>query len=188
MKLLIFMHEQSIIQSVSLGKTRFVGLAAGMDKGGVQMEKLRIFAATETDIPFIAEVYEKNIHRLHGVKRDESTWKQLLSNKDSSYFIVTADEPVAWFRTEIEDGIFWLGMLQVKPDYQRRGVGRAVLSAAEHMAREQGFTAVGIHTTEDNLAARALYAHCGYAVTEVGPCTTADGVDRVGYTYEKGLT
>lgn len=41
--------------------------------------------------------------------------------------------------------------------------------------------------TEDNLPAQALYRKAGYALIEVGPCTTADGKERVGYTFEKCL-
>ena len=46
---------------------------------------------------------------------------------------------------------------------------------------------IGIHTTQDNLAARSLYTSAGYTVTEIGPCTTGDGVERVGYTFQKEL-
>jgi ribosomal protein S18 acetylase RimI-like enzyme len=53
------------------------------------------------------------------------------------------------------------------------------------MAKERGISTVGVHTTEDNIAARGLYTWAGYTVTEIGPCTTADGVDRVGYTFQK---
>ena len=41
--------------------------------------------------------------------------------------------------------------------------------------------------TEDNLPAQALYRKAGYALIEVGPCTTADGNEQVGYTFEKCL-
>ena len=78
-------------------------------------------------------------------------------------------------------------MLQVKPSHQRRGIGRYILSVVEAMAAERGCRKVGIHTTQDHTPARALYASAGYLVTEIGPCTTADGVDRVGYTFQKEL-
>lgn len=32
---------------------------------------------------------------------------------------------------------------------------------------------------------KARVSSAGYAVTEIGPCTTADGAERVGYTFEK---
>ena len=143
--------------------------------------------ATEMDIPFIREVYEENIENLHGVHRDVETWRILLKKENTEYYIVRTEVPAAWFRLDVEDGGFWLGMVQVKPDFQRRGIGKYILSVAETMAKKRGFRKLGIHTTEDNLAARALYVSAGYAVTEIGPCTTADGAERVGYTFEKEL-
>ena len=143
--------------------------------------------ATEADILFISKVYEENIESLHGIHRGTEIWRTLLKKEQTEYYIVRTQERVAWFRIDLEDGGFWLGMVQVKPDFQRRGVGKYILSVVEKMAKERGFSKVGIHTTEDNLAARAFYAGAGYAVTEIGPCTTADGVERVGYTFEKEL-
>lgn len=151
------------------------------------MDKRMFFVATEKDIPFINETYNENIERLHGVHRDENVWKELFSNKDNTYYIVNAGTPVAWFRIDVEDGQFWIGMLQVKPIHQRKGVGRFILSVAEDIAKEKGYRRIGIHTTEDNIPARTLYLSAGYSVTEIGPCTTADGEERVGYTFQKEI-
>lgn len=151
------------------------------------MDNLVYAVATQNDVAFIKETYDENIDALHGVNRSSDAWKELLANKDSVYYIVRAEEAVAWFRLDVENGELWIGMLQVKPMYHRQGVGRYILSAVEDIAKEKGFQKVGIHTTEDNSAARALYLSAGYAVTEIGPCTTADGIERVGYTFEKQL-
>ncbi len=151
------------------------------------MERFSYSVATENNIAFINETYHENIESLHGVNRDHDTWKKLLSEQNSTYYIVKADTCIAWFRIDIEDGEFWLGMLQVKPAYQRKGIGKYILSAIQEIAKEKGYTKIGIHTTEDNIAARALYESAGYAVTEIGPCTTADGIARVGYTFQKEI-
>lgn len=143
--------------------------------------------ATRRDIPFICQTYNENIQSLHGAPRDHQAWERLLEKENTIYYIVSAAAPVAWFRLDEEDGGFWLGMLQVKPEHHRKGVGRYILSVAEGIAKEKGFSKLGIHTTQDNLAARGLYENAGYALTQIGPCTTADGVERVGYTFEKDL-
>ena len=52
---------------------------------------------------------------------------------------------------------------------------------------EEEVKKIGIHTTEDNLAARELYLSAGYELMEIGPCTTADGKERVGYTFQKEI-
>ena len=143
--------------------------------------------ATEDDLKFIQETYDENIASLHGVHRDVSAWKELLAEEKSAYYIVYAQEPAAWFRIDFEEDELWLGMLQVKPAYHRQGIGRYILSVVEELAVNEGLRKVGIHTTEDNLAARALYLSEGYEVTEIGPCTTADGKERIGYTFEKEI-
>ena len=151
------------------------------------MDDLTYRAATEKDLPFIMETYEENMDALHGVRRSYDTWKALLSDQQSKYYVVHRQAPCAWFRIDLEDGEFWLGMLQVHPKYHRLGFGKYILSVLEDMARAGGFRKIGIHTTEDNHAARALYAAAGYRVTEIGPCTTADLQERVGYTFEKEM-
>ena len=151
------------------------------------MELLVYSVATEADIPFIQNTYNENINSLHGAVRCEADWKAQLSRQDCAHYIVQAETPVGWFRVDIEDGQFFLGMLQIKPACQRRDIGKWVVAIAETMAQEQGFKAIGIHTTEDNFPARALYLSCGYDITEIGPCTTADGIDRVGYSFQKIL-
>ena len=132
------------------------------------MDNLMYSVASEDDIVFINETYNENIDRLHGVQRNVDVWKELMSCKDSTYYVVNAETPVAWFRIDVEDDELWIGMLQVKPMYQHKGIGKYVLSAAENIAREKGYKRIGIHTTKDNIIARALYLSAGYTVTEIG--------------------
>lgn len=151
------------------------------------MVKLAYSLATEKDIAFINETYHENMTSLHGIHRNNDIWKELLLDKASIYYVVHGTTPAAWFRIDITDGELWIGMIQVKPMYHRQGVGKYILTVAEDIAKEKGIPKIGIHTTEDNIAARALYLSAGYAVTEIGPCTTADGIERVGYTFEKRM-
>jgi GNAT superfamily N-acetyltransferase len=51
----------------------------------------------------------------------------------------------------------------VHPDWTRRGMGRAILSACESAARSAGFRQAVLVAT---LAGEPLYAACGYAVAE----------------------
>lgn len=148
------------------------------------MKNLHYRPAAEKDLPFIAAVYQQNIEALHGAERTLEDWLPLFARKDHTYFIVLADTPVGWFRLDTEEEME-LGMVQVSPSYHRQGIGKYIVSVAEQMAKEKGFSKLIIHTTEDNLPAKALYLGAGYALTEVGPCTTADGAERIGYTFEK---
>lgn len=143
--------------------------------------------ASKTDIPFINETYNQNIDKLHGTHRTFNDWDELLADKKSTYYIVRTTEPVAWFKTEIIDNILWLSMLQVKSEFQNRGFGKCILSYIENLATSNNINQLGIHTTEDNIAARNLYQSFGYTVSEIGKCTTADGVERIGYTFIKNI-
>jgi len=52
--------------------------------------------------------------------------------------------------------------LYVEPAYRRRGVGRALIAAAERLARERAAEDVIIMTRINNAAAQALYRTMGY--------------------------
>ena len=150
---------------------------------------MKYSVAVEKDLPFIMEVYNQNIEALHGNNRDKEVWRKLLSDTNSSYYIVYSENPVAWFRVDFnEDDLLELGMLQVKPIYHHQGIGKFVLLTVESLAKEKGLKRVIIHTTEDNHIAQMLYSSSGYLLMEIGPCTTADGQKRVGYTYQKIVT
>jgi len=79
-------------------------------------------------------------------------------------------------------------MLAVHPKMQKQGVGKYAVGFAENYVKEKGFNKMGVHTTENNIPAQNLYKKYGYAITEYGKCTTGDGVERMGYTFEKVLS
>lgn len=75
-------------------------------------------------------------------------------------------------------------MLGVAPGRQGRGIGTALMDAAESRARAAGKTEITLHTTEPMTTARAMYARRGYERTpdEVLP----DGFVLMGYRKELG--
>ena len=58
--------------------------------------------------------------------------------------------------------------LAVLPGYRGRGVGRALLAAAERMASAAGCCKLTLEVLEDNLAARRLYEHFGFRDVRYG--------------------
>jgi ribosomal protein S18 acetylase RimI-like enzyme len=56
----------------------------------------------------------------------------------------------------------FLAYTAVEPAWQRRGVGTALLAAAEDEARRLGLPYMALMVTDENAAARALYDDRGY--------------------------
>ena len=70
----------------------------------------------------------------------------------------------------------------VRPDYERRGIGRLVLKACEDAARAAGFTRVELLAT---LTGKPLYDACGYADVEPVTFEMPDGVRMDGVRMMK---
>ena len=86
------------------------------------------------------------------------------------------------FRTSVwSDGLScYLEELYVVPDLRGQGIGRQLLERAIEVAREQGADFMDLGTSEDDVAARALYEKLGFTNRE-GP----DG--PIMYVYERDL-
>jgi ribosomal protein S18 acetylase RimI-like enzyme len=65
--------------------------------------------------------------------------------------------------------------IDVVKAWRRRGVGKALMDAAEEWARQQGLQAIALETAEDNLAAQRFYAGRGYKKYEKLNGYYADG-------------
>lgn len=61
-----------------------------------------------------------------------------------------------------------IGNVVVHPDFQGRGIARALMQAAEETARAEGARWIGLEVRADNVAASTLYTHLGFrAIGEV---------------------
>lgn len=58
--------------------------------------------------------------------------------------------------------------LAVLPEWRGRGVGRALLAAAERRAREEGCCKLTLEVQDDNLRARGLYESFGFSDFVIG--------------------
>ena len=58
--------------------------------------------------------------------------------------------------------------LAVLPQHRGRGVGRALLRAAEERARQKGCCRLTLEVRDDNTSARALYRRCGFDDSMLG--------------------
>ncbi len=83
----------------------------------------------------------------------------------------------------LEGVVMLLDNVAVAPEAQGRGVGRALIAAAEDAARGAGCTTIRLYTHEKMDANIALYARLGYAETHRG---TEKGLSRVYMAKELG--
>jgi ribosomal protein S18 acetylase RimI-like enzyme len=75
----------------------------------------------------------------------------------------------------------YLAELYVQPDHRGHGIGRALMDATLDTARKRGADYIEVATSEDDVAARALYERFGFINREQGP----DG--PVMFVYEREL-
>jgi GNAT superfamily N-acetyltransferase len=75
--------------------------------------------------------------------------------------------------------------LAVRTDMQSRGIGTAIMREAERLARQRGFTVLGLAVGTENVRARRLYAGLGYRESGHGefeitwPAIDAQGTDLI---------
>ena len=62
------------------------------------------------------------------------------------------------------DSKWVLGALIVKVEFREQGIGKALLNAAEHAAKENGATSMTLHVFANNTRARHVYEKLGYTV------------------------
>lgn len=79
------------------------------------------------------------------------------------------------------NGLAQLQGLAVGSGYRRRGVGSALVTAAERFARNREARGIYLDTPVDNSAGRAFYDRLGYAADYVMSRYYADEVDGVTY-------
>jgi ribosomal protein S18 acetylase RimI-like enzyme len=108
---------------------------------------------------------------------DEGLTSVLLAGDAPDGLAVLRFRPSIW-STALE---CYLAELYVVPERRGQGLGRALMETAIELARERGADHMDLGTSEDDVAARALYESLGFINREGGP----DG--PVSYYYEREL-
>lgn len=68
-----------------------------------------------------------------------------------------------------EQRVAELTSMHVHPDFQRRGIGRALMSTADKFMRQAGYERAILGVIQENHPARALYESAGWTVSELHP-------------------
>ncbi len=98
--------------------------------------------------------------------------ERLMEDPDTVYLLATPDDdspPVGYAQLRFRHSLWtaapdcWIEDVFVAPEARRRGVADALVVLALEVARERGARRAELDTSEDNEAARALYARHGFA-------------------------
>ncbi len=94
--------------------------------------------------------------------------------KRESFVVAEHDgqiDGVVEVRAEGETGYF--GMLAVRPQARKSGLGRALVAAAEDLCRRAGCSVMTLSTGEDRRELFPYYAAMGYRIVDVRPSSSA---------------
>jgi N-acetylglutamate synthase len=131
--------------------------AAGTEAAGAGTTLAVTFAA-RPDEAWLAR------YRYRGTGVPAAALRLLLSAPWQAFAsVVAGGETVAVGRVSVAAGWAGITAVDVDPRFRRRGLATAVTRALAAEAAGRGASRVFLQVEEDNLAARALYARCGFA-------------------------
>jgi ribosomal protein S18 acetylase RimI-like enzyme len=118
---------------------------------------------------------------IEGQRLDESLLREDLAAKPAACLLTHRDGAKGTLLGTVwldpgKDGVWNLGLLTVRPDLQKRHLGRALLSAAEDFAKERGAHRMRMTVLNVREALIAWYERRGYTLTgETQPFPYGDG-------------
>jgi ribosomal protein S18 acetylase RimI-like enzyme len=107
---------------------------------------------------------------IEGQRLNESLLRADLTAKPQAHLLTYRDDPGGPLLGTVlldpnSDGVWYLGLLTVRPDLQNRQLGRALLAAAEAFAKERGAHRIQMTVVNVRTTLIAWYERRGYAVT-----------------------
>ncbi len=88
---------------------------------------------------------------------------------ERDYTILKENVQVGWFAfngLEAGEGVVYLKMAVLLPEFQRMGIGSYVLARLIDEVKSCGFREVILFTNKDNIRAQKCYRKCGFHVVE----------------------
>lgn len=103
-----------------------------------------------------------------GVSYSREELARFIGRRNSKTWVAQEDETVVGFLVgNREPGQVWhVVTIDVPERWRRRGVGTALMGAAEDWAAAQGIRMIYLETAEDNSAAQSFYEKRGYVKYE----------------------
>jgi ribosomal protein S18 acetylase RimI-like enzyme len=107
---------------------------------------------------------------IEGQRLTESLLREDLARKPDALLLTYRDDPhgellgTVWVEPK-KDGVWYLGLLTIRPDLQNKHMGRALLSAAEGFAKQHGASRIRISVVNVRATLIAWYERRGYLLT-----------------------
>jgi GNAT superfamily N-acetyltransferase len=107
---------------------------------------------------------------IEGQRLNESLLREDLAHKPNAHLLTYRDEPTGQLLGTVlldpqKDGVWYLGLLTLRPDRQKSKLGRTLLTAAEDFARQHGASRIQMTVVNVRDTLIAWYERRGYAVT-----------------------
>ena len=97
------------------------------------------------------------------------------------------DDPIGFAHARLEEHICKLDKLYIHPDFQRRGIGRALLNEIKTFAVNQRATKLYLQVNRGNHAAIAAYQCYGFTIREARVFDIGGGFVMDDYVMEASL-
>jgi ribosomal protein S18 acetylase RimI-like enzyme len=108
---------------------------------------------------------------IEGQRLNESLLREDLAAKPQAHLLTYRDELDAPLLGTVwldpgKDGVWYLGLLTIRPDMQKRKLGRTLLAAAEDFAKQHGARRIQMTVVNVRDILIAWYERRGYTLTE----------------------
>jgi GNAT superfamily N-acetyltransferase len=107
---------------------------------------------------------------IEGQRLTESLLREDLAAKPHALLLTCREDPngellgTVWLEPK-NDGVWYLGLLTVRPDLQKRQMGRVLLAAAESFAKDRGARRIRMSVVNVRKTLIAWYERRGYLLT-----------------------
>jgi GNAT superfamily N-acetyltransferase len=148
---------------------------------------MRIAPATRPDLAVLADLMTKSpLLQRYGVTQQSARTSLLDARRRRDMLLVARERGevlgFAWVvATRALDRAAYLRLLLVAEGRRSRGVGAALLAAAEQRARTKGCRHMLLLVTASNRRARAFYTHAGYRYVGNLPDFARPGITEATY-------
>ena len=127
----------------------------------------KIRKISESDAPSICEICSEEMGYKCSLSLVQEKIKNLDSRREAVFVAEVKSQVVGFVHVECYDVLYFESManllgLAVKRDFQKLGLGKALLLAAEKWAKEKGIRLMRLNSGINRTDAHAFYEHLGY--------------------------